>query len=47
MNNIAGKTKQYTQFIYRLAATFVVSREDELYGNDGVLRRIDIIHLFT
>lgn len=47
MNNIAGKTKQYAQFIYRLAATFVVSREDELHGNDGVLRRINIFHLFT
>ncbi len=47
MINIAGKTNQYPQFFDRLAITFVVSREDELNGNDGVLRRINIFHLFT
>lgn len=39
MNNIAGKTDQYAQFIYRLAATFALSREDELHGNLSSDRR--------
>lgn len=47
MFNLAGKTNQYAQFIYRLAETFVVSREDELHGDDCVLGRINIFHLFT
>lgn len=47
MINIAGKTNQYPQFFDRLATTFVVSREDKFHGNDGILRRINIFHLFT